>query len=503
MWYVVQAGDTLFKIAQKFGVTVPQLTVANQLTGTTINIGQRLFIPVYTSRVIVHTVRPGDTLYQLARQYGTLVESIMIRNDLTSTTLNVGQRLVIPQYTEAIVTVNEANIRSGPGENYEVITTMVRTARLPVTGITPQWLKIRLYNENPGWIARRITSLGVHDGSKPIMGILGFYTLEEGPALPGSFRSFAENPEYLSQTGLFMYRFNREDPGIIEKFGTFTDEEVRTLIAIGHRNNVMMLPVIHNLLYRPGGQAAGREVARRLVTDPDTRQRAIAGIIRLIEQFNFDGVNIDIEDVFQEDSRDLSTFYVELGRALTQRGFFFSASIPSRIRDEPFNPFSDPFDYKVIGAAVDQFVVMLYNEHGWPGSPPGPAVSAGWMNRVLGYTMTKMPKEKIFAAISVFGFDFNLTTGRNLYVSYAAAMNLARRYNAGIVFDEGQLTPYFRYTDGEGNRHEVWFENETSITAKIRLAWQHGIGGVALWRLGMEDPATWVRIGREIVVKKL
>jgi len=67
------------------------------------------------------------------------------------------------------------------------------------------------------------------------------------------------------------------------------------------------------------------------------------------------------------------------------------------------------------------------------GSPPGPAVTIGWMERVLRYTMSKMPRDKIMAAVSVFGFDFNLTTGRNTYVTYQSAINLARRYNSEII----------------------------------------------------------------------
>jgi len=67
------------------------------------------------------------------------------------------------------------------------------------------------------------------------------------------------------------------------------------------------------------------------------------------------------------------------------------------------------------------------------GKPAGTAVTIGWMERVLRYTMSKMPRDKIMAAVSVFGFDFNLTTGRNTYVTYQSAINLARRYNSEII----------------------------------------------------------------------
>jgi spore germination protein YaaH len=195
----------------------------------------------------------------------------------------------------------------------------------------------------------------------------------------------------------------------------------------------MILPVVHNLLYESGGQEASRTVVQAMVATEQTRSRAINNIIALIDRFGFDGVNIDIEDVFQEDSARLSQFYTELGSAMHARGYFLSASVPSRIRDyPPFNPFSDPFDYSAIGAAVDQFVVMLYNEHGWPGSGPGPVVSSGWMNKVIRYTLTKMPASKVVAAISVFGFDFNLATERNTYATYEMAAELAERYNREI-----------------------------------------------------------------------
>lgn len=504
MWYTVQAGDSIFSIAQKFGLSSMQIITANQIIGSTITPGQLLFIPIQVSKVITYTVKAGDTLYKIARQYNTLVESIVILNRLTGTNLQVGQQLVIPQYTEAVVNVGRANVRSGPGTNHSVITTLSSGAKLPVIETTRDWLRVGLHNGTPGWISRNLVNYRTYDGSKPIQNIIGFYTLSEGPALPGSFRSFADNTTRLTELPLFLYRFDRNNPTTIIKFGEFPDSDIEMLVSIAHRNNIMIMPVIHNLLYESGGQDVSKQVVRTMVATPESRATTISNIVALIDRFGFDGVNIDIEDVFMEDSSRLSQFYTELGRALKSRGYFLSASVPSRIRDyPPFNPFSDPFDYATIGAAVDQFVVMLYNEHGWPGSGPGPVVSSGWMTKVISYTITKVPASKVAAAISVFGFDFNLTTGRNTYATYAAAADLARRYNKSIIFDQDTLTPMFDYTDEQGNKHEVWFENADSIIAKTRLAWQMGISGVALWRLGMEDPALWPRISSDIVVRRI
>lgn len=502
MWYIVQPGDSLYTISQRFGVTISQIREANQITGNIIYIGQRLYIPLEEQAPIIYTVRSGDSLYLIARRFNTTIESIMALNNLTSTQLRVGQRLTIPIYTEVVVNVDNANVRSGPGTNYSILVRMTRGARLPVIGFSNNWYRIRLFNGREGWISGNIVIRRVYDGNKPITGVLGFYTLEEGPTLPSSFASFANNTGLLSSTGLFMFRISAANPTTIEKFGDFTDQDIRNLVAIAHRNNVKIMPVVHNLLYRPGGTTLAKNVVKVLVSDPRNRNAFALNLVNLIERYGFDGVNIDIEDVFIEDSDNLSLLYTEIAEVLKPRGYYFSASIPSRISDEPFNPFSDPFNYSVIGRSVDEFVVMLYNEFGWPGSPPGPAVTIGWMNRVLQYTMTKMPKNKIVAAVSVFGFDFNLTTGRSTYVTYQSAVNLAQRYNSRIIFNEERQTPMFSYTDAQGNRHEVWFENARSLRAKIQLAWDLGIKGVALWRLGMEDPAIWTMLRDEVVVRK-
>ena len=503
MWYNVQSGDSLYLISRKFGVTIEQIKNANQLTDNIIYVGQRIYIPLERPEPIVYTVQPGDTLYFIAVRYNTIAESIMQLNNLTSTNLTAGQKLTIPLYTEVVVNVNNANIRRGPGPNYEIVTRMARNAVLPVIGFSRNWYKVRLHNGRDGWISANIVTRNVYSGEDPITGILGFYTLEEGPALPSSFTSFANNPQEISETGLFMFRISANNPTTIENFGEFTDRDVQNLVAIAHRNNIIIMPVVHNLLYRPGGTTLAKDVVKVLVSDPRNRRAFALNLLRLIEKFNFDGVNIDIEDVYIEDSDNLSQLYVDIAEVLRPRGYLFSASVPSRVSDEPFNPFSDPFNYGVIGRAVDEFVAMLYNEHGWPGSGPGPVVSIGWMERVLRYTMSKMPKEKIVAAVSVFGFDFNLTTGRNTYVTYQMAVDLANRYNKEIIFDEKTQTPMFAYTDTAGNQHEVWFEDSRSIYAKIQLAWDLGIRGIALWRLGMEDESMWTMLKNDVVVKKL
>lgn len=97
--YTVEAGDTLYKIANNYGITVKEIMDLNNLIDTNLSIGQRLQIPLkeVTSSNFVYTVKSGDTLYGIATNFGLTVLDIMELNNLSSTNLFIGQELFIPQ----------------------------------------------------------------------------------------------------------------------------------------------------------------------------------------------------------------------------------------------------------------------------------------------------------------------------------------------------------------------------------------------------------------------
>jgi len=94
--YVVQAGDTLFSIARKHGVSVDAVLWANNLNDANVlKQGQKLTIPASTGKL--HTVKEGDTLDTLAQSYSVSKTGIATVNGLADNAgLKAGQRLLIP-----------------------------------------------------------------------------------------------------------------------------------------------------------------------------------------------------------------------------------------------------------------------------------------------------------------------------------------------------------------------------------------------------------------------
>lgn len=107
--YVVRKGDTLSKIASLTGMSIPQIRAVNGLSGDLINIGQTLQVvsdqaapavaaapvEVEAPREESHRVRRGETLWRIARLYGTSVSLLRRENGLANDLLQVGQVLRI------------------------------------------------------------------------------------------------------------------------------------------------------------------------------------------------------------------------------------------------------------------------------------------------------------------------------------------------------------------------------------------------------------------------
>ena len=103
--YTVKSGDTLYGISNQFGVSVTELAELNNVIGTNLKVGEVLTIPSKSgtnpNNMFMYTVKSGDTLYKIAQKYGTTVKAIQDLNYLKNTTLKVGEVLRIPEtYTK-------------------------------------------------------------------------------------------------------------------------------------------------------------------------------------------------------------------------------------------------------------------------------------------------------------------------------------------------------------------------------------------------------------------
>lgn len=93
--YIVQSGDNLYTIANKYNTTIDNIKELNNLSTNVLTIGQILKIPGSTN-YNTYIVEKGDSLWKIANKYGTTVGQLMTINNLANSNLQIGEKLLIP-----------------------------------------------------------------------------------------------------------------------------------------------------------------------------------------------------------------------------------------------------------------------------------------------------------------------------------------------------------------------------------------------------------------------
>ena len=95
--YIVQDGDTLYQIANRYNTTVAELKRLNQLTSDILQIGQVIKVPNIEEEQndTLYTVKSGDSLWNIARKFNITVDELKRKNNLTNNLLQIGQILKI------------------------------------------------------------------------------------------------------------------------------------------------------------------------------------------------------------------------------------------------------------------------------------------------------------------------------------------------------------------------------------------------------------------------
>jgi spore germination protein YaaH len=143
-------------------------------------------------------------------------------------------------------------------------------------------------------------------------------------------------------------------------------------------------------------------------------------------------------------------------------------------------------NWKEISKYADTITIMCYN-YSSRNSKPGPLCPVFWLKDIINFAKTQIPLEKICIALTIHGYDWSKNSATS--VNSKKANELIKKYNADLLWDHKSLAPYFKYSDAEGIRHEVWFENQKSLLDKIEVIKDYKINNIAIWHLGILDPS--------------
>lgn len=265
------------------------------------------------------------------------------------------------------------------------------------------------------------------------------------------------------------------------------DEREAEVTEFVKSHNKKIIPIIQN--------EAKWDAFREQFEEEQARDELVEQLVELVESRGFDGIQIDFEAINADDDDLLTDIMRRISDEFRTRNLIISQAVVARVGDRK-SQWGGAYDYPEL-AKLNDFVTVMAYDFTSSGSPePGPVAPYWWVDEVLYYATQHFDPRQIYLGVPFYGRDWNLDDGPPAQsLSYTQTMERAERYDAVGGFSDGDRSPWLRYTDENGDEHEVWYENSFSLEAKLRLAQEYEVGGFAAWRIGHDDPDNWRVIG--------
>jgi peptidoglycan-N-acetylglucosamine deacetylase len=262
----------------------------------------------------------------------------------------------------------------------------------------------------------------------------------------------------------------------------------KDVIEIARSNNLNIVPVFSN------AQMSDFDPKRAhlLLTHPELQDAIIFQLRQWVLRYHFQGINVDLENLPEEDYARYPAFLQRLKAAFAPYHLIVSADLES----------SRPLNWRAVSEICDFVMVMAYDEHG-EGSKAGPIASINWYRGVLDRAVRNIPREKLVMGLGNYAYDWAEGRDWGDPLTYQGALLMAQKYHPDekpediVDFDDEFLNPTFSYIDENDKQHEVWFLDAVTAANQWLLAQNYGIRGLAVWVLGSTDPSIWTFIHRD------
>jgi spore germination protein len=466
--HVIQRGETLWQIANRYRANISQIVDANELPDPNrLLVGQSLVVPSVERS---HRVRTGETLWQIAQSYGVTIGAIVQANQISDPSrIFPGTVLFIPARVHTVQL----------GESLWQIAQRYGTTVQEIIGIN------QIQNPNLIYSGTTLTI----PFTKPIIDV-NAYTINFGEEGAREVREVGNHLTYVSPFGYIM----QENGGLVGINDTAT---IQAALA---ENTVPMMSIT-NFTY----QDPGSELAHTILSSTELQTQLLTNVINTMREKGYRGLNVDFENVYQADRELYNQFLQRTVDRLHPEGYFVSTALAPKVSSEQQGLLYEAHDYAAHGRIVD-FVILMTYEWGYRLGPPQAISPLNQIKRVIDYAVSVIPRNKIFMGFQLYARDWILPHVQGSEAEtfdMQEAIRRAIQYGAVIQYDQTAQSPFYRYVDEEGRTHEVWFEDARSAQAKFNLVKEYGLRGISYWVLGYPFPQNWELLEDNFRVRKL
>ncbi|MBS1501608.1 MAG: glycosyltransferase [Bacteroidetes bacterium] len=230
----------------------------------------------------------------------------------------------------------------------------------------------------------------------------------------------------------------------------------------------------------------------RIIKSKELRATFINSVVTQLAKYHFQGVHLELENITNRYDKNFVALEKEFYETLHPLGYLVASSAW---------PEDDQYDVTKLQHYNDYLFVMAIDEH-TDDTNPGDLSNQRWVEEVLDSVCSKIPSEKVILTVEGGGYDWpESSTGKP--ISYQQAISFAQENHSPITYDPVSANLHYTYYDLDSLEHTVYFTDAATNFNIIRMADDWATGGVALWRLGAEDPRLWSFFQKNLSIDSL
>ena len=296
------------------------------------------------------------------------------------------------------------------------------------------------------------------------------------------------NEENIEAVNVFSPSFFYLEKGSDGKVSENVNQEGKDYVEWAHNNGFKVWPMVSNNSYLTTTEG--------ILNDYTKRRKLEDEIVRVAEEYNVDGINLDFENMNKADKDMYSRLVIELAPRLKDLGKTLTVDVTAPDGSETW---SLCFDRDVIADVSDYIVFMAYDQYGTGGNKEGTTAGYNWIeNNVKKFIgQEAVAKEKIILGIPLYTRLWKEDNGKiTSKVVNVKDVDNTLPNDVQKKWDDELKQNYVEYTEGSAT-YKMWIEDEKSITEKIGLAKKYDLAGIAFWEKDREYEGFWQFVANE------
>jgi len=317
--------------------------------------------------------------------------------------------------------------------------------------------------------------------------------------------SFENNIDKFSSISPVWYEVNTDGSLLDKKPAIF-----QSISNLARENNIELIPAISMF---------DHDLFSQVLNNDESLERHVREIVKVVEVNDYDGIDLDYESTKLRNKSRYFKFLEELATELKAQDKTLVVTVLAKwgndIRYPSLPETREVQDWSRIAKHADEIRIMAYDYTFSKAAQPGPIAPIDWVEQVLDYAISEVPREKIVLGVHLYSYEWYIEVEENDEISgapslafqpdfsdnpytnsnparsytYKTVQRILESYGGDLIEFQGEKVYRYRQINHQTQKLEdrvLVFTDSEGVAARKELAKNYNIKGVIYWRLGEE-----------------